>query len=282
MVLWFLSRYQLRDFEKNIKNQPKNAIILFDASIFDCFKWCELSSKHHHQIYQAHFPSCSIMFKVSVISSKLYPLSQPVFPTKSTLVFWGENFPRPPFPFPSQKIHREIRRFNQTTLFLCSLEHTGRKRWSVAGYHHQQLSFWSLCRCRSAYKCFGVSLIYRLQKLEALIGALFQGSHVNNIETLDSGHASKRFLVCQIYIQVTQLSNKNCEAFICTYQLNTSSNRLLRQALEFLRLSPCQSEPKKIESSTVLRRPTSGPVCKVSWSFEIKTCWVQLFILNMS
>lgn len=48
MVPWFLSRYQLLDFEKEnatfraFKNQPKNAITLFDASIFDCFKWCEL------------------------------------------------------------------------------------------------------------------------------------------------------------------------------------------------------------------------------------------------
>ena len=40
------------------------------------------------------------------------------------------------------------------------------------------------------------------------------------VEALDSGHASKRFLVCQI--STHNCHKQNCEAFICTYQLNTS------------------------------------------------------------
>lgn len=72
-----------------------------------------INFQHHHQIYQAHFPSCS-MFKISVISSKLYPLSQPVFPTKSTLVFWGWKISTPTLslaPFRRLKLLEEKLRF---------------------------------------------------------------------------------------------------------------------------------------------------------------------------
>lgn len=104
MVPWFLSHYQLLDFEKKnatfraFKNQPKNAIILFDASIFDCFKWCEL-------IFNITIKSIKHTFHPVPCSKSLWslqnciPFHSPFFQQSQLSFFGGGKFPPPPFPW---------------------------------------------------------------------------------------------------------------------------------------------------------------------------------------
>ena len=98
-----------------------------------------INFKHHHQIYQAHFPSCS-MFKISVISSLFcIPFNSP-FSQQSPLSFFVvETFHPHPFPFPwrrlSLKLLEEKLRFigesSQSWAALEELEwfQNGRKFW---------------------------------------------------------------------------------------------------------------------------------------------------------